>query len=546
MVTGALTDNDEFSARAALEHLISLVDSNVNFLRDRINDIAEMALTICGSEGLEEGTRHLGMEFLVSVAEKSPGLARKMRMADKIIPVCMQFMLTIEEDDGWEQNDDDEQDEEVDTYNVGEETLYRVSMSIGGNAVIPVLTEILAVYVENPDWRYRLAALSSISQTTEGCSKQLATNLSAVVELVLSRFSDPHPRVRHAALNTLGTMASDFGPTLQEQFHAPVMTGLATLMQESSARVQAHAAAALCNFCDCDEETREGRAEVMAPYLDGVLSKLQSLLTSDRKIVLDNAIVAVAAVASVVEEKFAPYYDMFMPFLKQVVSTATTDAFRMVRAKAIECISLVGLAVGKEKFTPDALGVMEMMAGTQMKSDDPQAEYIVNAWPRICKCLGAGFVPYLQYVMPSLLESAAKKPDVAFQDADQGEMEGMENLQIGDKIIGIRTSDMEEKKNAAMAIARFVEYLQEHFYPYIEKTATIMIPLLKFYYHDDVRLAGAFAMPELVKCCFKYHEANGGDHTSTTQLTHVIYSSLVQCIPDEPQVRCCVQLLSFY
>eukprot|EP01047_Picozoa_sp_COSAG01_P105154 COSAG01_NODE_34397_length_548_cov_1.051225_2_plen_77_part_01 len=27
-----------------------------------------------------------------------------------------------------------------------------------------------------------------------------------------------------------------------------------------------------------------------------------------------------------------------------------------------------------------------------------------------------------------------------------------------------------------ITIARFVEYLQEHFYPYIEKTATIMIP----------------------------------------------------------------------
>ena len=53
-----------------------------------------------------------------------------------------------------------------------------------------------------------------------------------------------------------------------------------------------------------------------------------------------------------VEENFAPYYDTFMPFLKQVVSTVTADAFKMVRAKAIECISLVGLAVGKEQFTP--------------------------------------------------------------------------------------------------------------------------------------------------------------------------------------------------
>lgn len=63
-----------------------------------------------------------------------------------------------------------------------------------------------------------------------------------------------------------------------------------------------------------------------------------------------------------------------------------------------------------------------------------------------------------------------------------------------------------------------------------------MLPLLKFYYHEDVRLAAAFSMPEFVKCCLKHAEANGGDLAVTSQLTNVVYTNLVQCIPDEPQV----------
>jgi hypothetical protein len=43
-----------------------------------------------------------------------------------------------------------ENDEEADTYSVGEESMYRVSMSIGGNAVLPVLQGILGGFVENP------------------------------------------------------------------------------------------------------------------------------------------------------------------------------------------------------------------------------------------------------------------------------------------------------------------------------------------------------------------------------------------------------------
>lgn len=586
VVTSALGQGDEATARAALEQMIELVDDNNKFLRARISDISGMALQVCGAETLDDGTRQLGMEFLVSVAEKSPGLVRKMNIVESLIPMCMQFMLTIEEDDEWETNDDVEEDEDSELYASGEDALYRISVSIGGNTVLPVLTGLVGGFVEHADWRNRFVGLMAVCQATEGCSKQLSDNLQAVVGVALARFTDAHPRVRHAALNTLGTMASDFGPDLQDQFHEPILSGLATLMQDPSARVQAHAAAALLNFTfyDDDDDVRERRAEVMAPYLDGLLARLQGLLSSTRKIVLDNAIQAVAAVSSVMGEQFAPYYDMYMPFLKNVVAAATSDDLRLVRAKAIECISLVGLAVGKAKFAPDAHEVMVMMSQTQFKGDDPQTEYIVTAWTRICKCLGADFVPcvflsctnpplpgrvssffcvchscpcmvssvryvarltlivfllsrrYLEHVMPMLLESAAKKPDVQLQDADKGEMEGMENLLIGDKMIGIRTSDMEEKKNACMALARFVEHLQEHFYPYIEKTATIMLPLLKFFYHEDVRLAAAFAMPEFVKCCLKHAEAVAGDLQISTQLTNVVYNNLVQCIPDEPQV----------
>lgn len=39
----------------------------------------------------------------------------------------------------------------------------------------------------------------------------------------------------------------------------------------------------------------------------------------------------------------------FMPCLKFIVQQATTQELRMLRGKTIECISLIGLAVGKEK-----------------------------------------------------------------------------------------------------------------------------------------------------------------------------------------------------
>lgn len=38
-----------------------------------------------------------------------------------------------------------------------------------------------------------------------------------------------------------------------------------------------------------------------------------------------------------------------MPCLKYIISNANTPELKLLRGKTIECVSLIGLAVGKEK-----------------------------------------------------------------------------------------------------------------------------------------------------------------------------------------------------
>ena len=47
-----------------------------------------------------------------------------------------------------------------------------------------------------------------------------------------------------------------------------------------------------------------------------------------------------------------------MPGLKGLLQSAQGKDYRMLRGKAMECISLIGVAVGKEKFAADAKEVM--------------------------------------------------------------------------------------------------------------------------------------------------------------------------------------------
>ena len=53
--------------------------------------------------------------------------------------------------------------------------------------------------------------------------------------------------------------------------------------------------------------------------------------------------------------------------------------------------------------------------------DDPTNSYMLQAGARLCKCLGAEFVPYLAVVMPPLLQAAELKPDINVQTTSDSE-----------------------------------------------------------------------------------------------------------------------------
>ena len=95
-------------------------------------------------------------------------------------------------------------------------------MAIGGNTVLPVMTSLLGQLLDHTDWRGRHAALLAVCQVTEGCAKQMAQEAQGLVDMVLSKCADPHPRVRYAAVHTIGYMCSDFDSVIQQQFHEPV------------------------------------------------------------------------------------------------------------------------------------------------------------------------------------------------------------------------------------------------------------------------------------------------------------------------------------
>merc|ERR1719210_2105051 len=117
-------------------------------------------------------------------------------------------------------------------------------------------------------------------------------------------------------------------------------------------------------------------------FMEALVVKLQ---LAQHRGVREESITSIAVIAGVIEKDFSRYYDGIMPMLKQFVMHATSEKEHRLRGKSFECMSLLGIAVGKEKFLPDAKEAIAEMMKTTLGADDVQREYIKEASERICQ-----------------------------------------------------------------------------------------------------------------------------------------------------------------
>jgi len=501
---------------ACLKSLIDIAEAMPKYLRPQLAEIFSLCLKMVGNEELGESWRHLALELVITTAETAPAMVRKVcgNNIGEVVQACLKLMTDIDEDEDWTTDDDPEEEDSDSNAVVAECALDRLACGLGGKTVFPHIMSITPTMLQSEDWKIRHAALMAISASGEGCHKQMEPYLSQVMDGVINFIQDPHPRVRYACCNAIGQMATDFAPVFEKKFHARVIPGLLMLMDDTTnPRVQAHAGAALVNFSeDCPKN-------ILCPYLPDIMGKLESVLKSKldelvakgNKLVLEQIITTIASVADTAEDNFIQHYDRFMPCLKFMISNANTTELRLLRGKTIECVSLIGLAVGAEKFSPDASEVMDLLLSSQVKGeemaeDDPQMSYMISAWARICKILGAGFAPYLPLVMDPVMKTASMKPEVALLDND--ELTGVEEdtedwqfVQLGEQQnFGIKTAGLEDKATACQMLVCYARELKENFAEYTELVVKLMVPMLKFYFHDGVRTAAAESLPFLLEC----------------------------------------------
>lgn len=429
-----------------------------------------------------------------------------------------------------------DQEESDQNHVAGEQCMDRLANKLGGLTILAPTFNWLPRMMQSQSWSDKHAALMAISAISEGCRDQMIGELRQVLDLVVPALRDPHPRVRWAGCNALGQMSTDFAPTMQKEYYDVILKAIIPVLESPEPRVKSHAAAALVNFCEEAEKT------ILEPYLDELLSSLYRLLQYDKRYVQEQALSTIATIADAAEAAFSKYYDSLMPLLFNVLQSPIDKDTRLLKAKAMECATLIGLAVGKERLGADAMKLVQLLANIQTnvtEADDPQAQYLMHCWGRMCRVMGPEFLPFLANVMPPLLELAKANADVQLLDDDEQvqalqQEEGWELVPIKGKMIGIKTSTMDDKHMAIELLVVYAQVLEGNFAPYVaEVMEKVALPGLAFFFHDPVRYMSAKLVPQLLN---SYKKAYGNPSNELGTLWHGTVGKLLEVLTAEPSI----------
>ncbi|KAK6205227.1 Karyopherin functions in nuclear transport of protein [Scheffersomyces amazonensis] len=534
-----LQNGQDQALASVLESLIDLVELAPKMFKTMFPTIIEFCAGVCKNKDLESNTRMSSLELLTTFAEVSPNMCKRTDNYTSVMVVITLSMLTevcIDDDDAaeWNNSDDTGDDDDEPEHEAARQALDRVALKLNGQALAGPLFQYLPAMIQSEDWRERQAALMALSSVAEGCVDVLIEEIPKILDLILTTLDDVHPRVQYACCNALGQMSTDFSTKIQNTAGDRILPALISkLTNKSVPRVQAHAAAALVNFSEAASK------EVLEPYLDDLLTNLLGLLQSPKRYVQEQVLTTISIIADAAEKKFIKYYDTLMPLLTEVLTADMGDENRLLKAKCIECSTLIALAVGKEKFAPHCQHIIQLFGHIQetaTQEDDPVKQYLEQAWSRICRIIGKDFLPYLPAVLPPLLSAAKATQDISLLEEDQAEEfnsnEEWDVINLSGKLIAVHTAALDEKVSAMDLLRTYAVQLKGDFFPWVKEIIQdIGIPALDFYLHDGVRGSAALTLASLLRCSVY---ASGNSSNETLGFWSQISNKLVDVLHNEP------------
>jgi len=502
-ISQALLKDQENELKNFIIDLTSISDEAPRVLKTGFSSLFRVGIAVAKTALRSSEIPMLALEMLVSAIEKAPALLLQDSMPhetgayfSELFAAVLHLMRynTRNFEPNWENPKEfsrnslysDEEEHIVFGQKLIDRILGCTRRELGLALLGPQIVSYLEIY---DDWRCKYIAFLAASRV--GSYLKNPSELSVFLPIVCSHsISHPDPRIRLAALTCLKQLTEDCDEILQTHYHQEIAKVLSASLKDKIPRIQQLACEATQS---CVERMQKQHLD---RYIGPIMESLMYLVDNGLPKIQESAMAAIGTIAENTPDTFRKYYySVVIPSLIKVIEQFNDPAHKKFRGQTIECITIIAKSVGrdlfKEHFVPVVNAMLEIQKH-QLKSKDPIKTYLFSSWQRICIIFTTDLIPYVNRVIPALLQLILSIP--AFHEISNSKEEKWDSRD---------TSEIEEKEEAISLLGTIIEYLGPEICGYYEKFERILISILQNPPNSSLKRAVSTALKGLILASIK-------------------------------------------
>jgi hypothetical protein len=134
--------------------------------------------------------------------------------------------------------------------------------------------------------------------------------------------------------------------------------------------------------------------------------------------------------------------------------------------------------------------IMVRLAQKGFAADDPQRESVHEAAGNVAETLGKDFKDYAPPIVQTIFAVLAQRPKEIGADEmpdDSDDEQDMSLTMVGEKVLGLKTSVLQEMSEALGLLNKFIKALEEDYVDLLSPTCQNLLPLLDFQVSESIR-----------------------------------------------------------
>ena len=460
-----LQQHDNDNLKICLDSIKDLSNCEPKILKSYFNDIFILMGKISQDIEVEENTREMSYEVIVTLIEAMPKLITGSKNGDEQLKVFVQslfkYAMELDQtiDDDWLNPSKIEyiSDEFIPEKKLDEATsllsrLFEIFDDSEEEKLLKLTSDNIIELINHSsekDWKYKYIAYITVAEIASNI-KQLSS-IQKLIQMIITDLFSPNIKVQYASLYCIAELSDAHNPDFQNEYHKEIIPKVIQLLTESkSLRIQLEICDSLEMFVE--HMTESDAAIYLQSSLDALFNLFMKSETECPPSLKQGILGVVQEFINASENEFIKYSEKCLLILLEYLSNILTNNINgNLVGPMMETISEIG-PLCLDLFKKYLITIVNTLIQINQKMPNFKgniANYLLSTWEKLIPSLKETNKEKIPEIVNSLIELLKKPPEMSLSsDPDikinVQEFFSDEKAKKDEKKVELKTSETEE------------------------------------------------------------------------------------------------------